>query len=208
MIIIGLTGGIASGKSTVAAMLHRRGLPLIDADQLAREVVAPGTPAWHEILEVFGQPFRLPDGAINRKALGELVFADPQARKRLEAIVHPRISVLRQQKLQELQHAYVSAGKPLPLAIVYDIPLLFETGQQHTVDQIWVVWIPREMQIERLMKRNGLTRREAEIRLEAQLPLDEKRQWADVVIDNSRSLAETEQQVEAAWQRLRQQVDV
>lgn len=197
LLTIGLTGGIASGKSVVAKMLQERGLPLIDADVLAREVVAPGQPALQEIVEQFGEHMMLPDGTLNRRALGELVFSDPEARKRLEAITHPRIAELRLQKRKEIEQSLLHSLHK-PIAIVCDIPLLFEAGLQNEVDRVWVVWVPREVQIERLMKREGLSREAAEQRLKAQWPLDEKKKLADVVIDNSGTLEETERQVDAA----------
>lgn len=191
----GLTGGIASGKSTVAAILRRLGCPIIDADVLAREVVEPGQPALTEIAAAFGPGVLLPDGRLDRKALGAMVFADPAQRRRLEAITHPRIAERRLAVLQELaaQQAEV---------VCSDVPLLYELGLQSAFDQVWVVWVDRPTELARLMARDGISREQAEQRMAAQMPLDEKRRLADIVIDNSGSLEETERQVRAAYAAL------
>jgi len=192
-----LTGGIASGKSTVAAMLRQLGCPIVDADLLAREVVEPGQPALAEIKGAFGPGVIQPDGRLDRKALGAIVFADADRRSRLEAITHPRIALRRLELLQELE----AQGAPV---VCSDIPLLFERGLRSGFDQVWVVWVDRETQLRRLMARDGIGREPAEQRLAAQLPLDDKRHLADVLIDNTGSLPETERQVRAAYAALRQ----
>lgn len=186
---IGLTGGIASGKSTVSGILREHGLLVIDADQVAREVVQPGEPAHRELAAYFGKDILLPDGRIDRQRLGQIVFADPLARQKLNDITHPRV----QQRMDRLAEMAEQEGYCLP--IVLDVPLLIESNLQHTVDEIWLVVAPPEMQIERLMARNQLSRSEALARVSSQLPLTAKLPWASEVIDNSASLAHTRDQV-------------
>jgi dephospho-CoA kinase len=176
--LVGLTGGIATGKSTFAAALRALGLPVVDADELARQVVAPGSPALRAIAAAFGPSVIGPDGALDRKALGALVFADPVARRRLEAITHPAIRLAMQAETARL----AAAGQDL---VVYDSPLLFEAGLDSAVSLVVVVHAPREVQLARLQARDGLTRPEAEARVGAQLPIDEKAARADVVIENA-----------------------
>lgn len=192
---IGLTGGIASGKSSVASVLRRLGCPVIDADALAREVVAPGEPALAAIVRSFGPEMLLPDGQLDRKRLGAVVFTDPARRRQLEAITHPAIALRRQALWRELS----ARGVPV---ICNDIPLLFEGRMQSAFDEVWVVWVERATQLRRLMARDGIGPEQAEQRLAAQLPLDEKRGLAHVVIDNSGTPEETERQVRVAYAAL------
>lgn len=190
---IGLTGGIASGKSTVAAMLQQRGARIIDADQLARDVVLPGEPALAAIREAFGDTVLTDEGTLNRPRLGELVFQQPDKLKQLENILHP---VIRQRMREQI--AEHEADNPSGL-VVADIPLLFETGQESTYRDkgILVVYIPQELQVERLMARGaGMDREQAEKRVSLQMDIEEKRRRADWVIDNSGSIGDTERQVE------------
>jgi dephospho-CoA kinase len=193
---IGLTGGIACGKSTVAAMLAQRGAILIDADQIAREVVLPGTPALARIAERFGPEVLTPEGALNRKRLGAIVFGDEAARRDLEAILHPPIRALMRERKERFER---EAPDKL---VVLDIPLLYESKLEAMVDRVMVVYCPRELQLERLVRRDGLTPEQAEARLAAQLPIEDKRKLADIVIDNSGSLEHTERQVDAFWSSL------
>ena len=192
--IIGLTGGIASGKSTVARILERLGGVIVDADQLAREVVMAGEPAYHAIIAEFGEAVLNPDRTINRGALGKIVFADPAARRRLERITHPAIACRAEQKLA----AYREAGTPV---VFYMAPLLIEAGVTSRVDEIWVVYADLETQVARLMRRDGIDRPEALQRLAAQLPMEEKRSYGKVVIDNRGTPEETEKLVVAIWER-------
>lgn len=198
MVVVGLTGGIASGKSTAAAALRRIGAPVVSSDELAREVVRPGEPAWHAVREAFGAGVLRADGTLDRRALAATVFADPAARRRLEAITHPEI---RRRMLAWLA-AQRAAGAA---AAVCDIPLLFEVGL-HTpptfVDRIWVVHVRPETQLERLMRRDGLDEPAARARLEAQWPLSRKAALADVVLDNEDSPQALARAVEDAWARL------
>jgi dephospho-CoA kinase len=188
---IGLTGGIATGKSTVARMLVERGAALVDADQIAREIVEPGQPALQAIAERFGPGVLREDGTLNRKKLGEIVFADPAERKALEAITHPIIRARMRERMAALE-----AERPDRLVVV-DVPLLYESGLESYFERVVVVYVPRDVQKQRLMERDKLSETEAERRLEAQMPIEEKRRRADVVIDNSGTLEETRRQVDA-----------
>jgi dephospho-CoA kinase len=194
MRVIGLTGGIASGKSSVAGMLEKLGAVIIDADLLAREVVAPGEPAYRDIVSAFGAGILNPDRTINRRALGGLVFADPEARRRLESITHPAIGRKAEERIAELRQS----GLP---AIFYMAPLLIEAGVTSRVDELWVVYVDRETQLQRLMARDGSSREEALGRIAAQMPIEEKKKFGSVVIDNSGTPEETARQVKDIWER-------
>lgn len=179
MILVGLTGGVATGKSTVAAMLKQCGAVVIDADLLAREVVTPGKPAWKEIVSTFGKDLLNSDRTLSRHALGAIVFRHPAKRLALERIIHPRVA--REQKRLTRQ-----AARNNPKAVViYDVPLLFEAGIDKRMDSTLVVTADRETQIARLKKRNGLSRAEAIRRIKSQMPLATKRRLADYVIDGT-----------------------
>ncbi|MBE3556576.1 MAG: dephospho-CoA kinase [Firmicutes bacterium] len=192
---VGLTGGIASGKSTVAQWLVELGAVLIDADALVREVEAPGGLAYDAIVAYFGREILLADGQLNRKALGARIFSDDAARQALNAIVHPAVQQLQRERVAQLEQ---EPGR----VILLDVPLLYEIGMDAWMHKVVVVWVPREVQIARLMQRNGLTRPEAEARVKSQMSLDEKRRRADYVIDNSGSLQSTRAQTERVWQEL------
>lgn len=192
MKIIGLTGGIATGKSTVASMLAELGASVIDADQLSRDVVAPGSPTLQEITAAFGQQVLLPDGNLDRQQVRELVFAAPEKRQQLEAILHPAIRQLALQQLETLRQQGVSVA-------VYMAPLLIEARATDRVDEIWVVTARPEVQRSRLMARDGCSQKQVDEILAAQMPLEEKERLGQVVIDNSEGLAETRHQVVAAW---------
>jgi dephospho-CoA kinase len=187
--VLGLTGGIASGKSTVAGMLAARGVPVIDADQLLREVQEPGRPAHAEIAAAWPEALA-PDGTIDRRRLGEVVFRDPAARARLEAITHPRIRALSDARLAGL----AAAGHPLA---IYEASLLVEAGRHEDLDGLIVVRTSPARQLERVLARGGLTRAQAEARIAAQLPLEDKLRVATHVIDNDGDRAATEAQVES-----------
>lgn len=193
MKIIGLTGGIASGKSTAARLLEELGAVVVDADQLAREAVMPGTAAHRAIIEGFGTQILLPDGSIDRKALGHIIFADPAARRRLEAITHPAIATLAGQRLAALRE---TAGT----AALYVAPLLFEAGVEGRVDEVWVVYVDRETQLARLTGRDGLSREEAEQRLAAQMPMEEKAARGSAIIDNRGTPADLKRQLLDLWE--------
>ncbi|HTP26923.1 MAG TPA: dephospho-CoA kinase [Anaeromyxobacteraceae bacterium] len=185
MLVVGLTGGIASGKSTFANALRALGTPVIDADELARVAVAKGSPGLDALVAEFGKEILTPSGELDRRRMGERAFADPVARTRLEAVIHPLVHELFRAERARL----ATEGHSL---CVYDVPLLFEAKLEHEVDLSVVVWAPHEVQIARLEARNGLTRAAAEARLAAQLPLDEKAARADVVIANDGDLSALE----------------
>jgi len=188
--IIGLTGSIASGKSTVAKMLKDYGLPIVDADVVARLVVEPGTPTLQKIVEVFGEDALLEDGAMNRQKIGSIIFHDEEKRKELNSIIHPAI---RQEMLRQ-RDEYIENGEK---TVIMDIPLLFESKLQHFVEKILVVYVSEETQLERLILRNQLTEEDAKARIASQLPLSEKIHGADAVINNNGTIEETAQQLEA-----------
>ncbi|MDU4960739.1 MAG: dephospho-CoA kinase [Sporomusaceae bacterium] len=192
---IGLTGGIASGKSTVSRCLAGLGAPVVDADAIAHAVILPGQPAWREILAFFGSVVLEKDGYIDRRKLGEIVFADSGKRQRLEAITHPAI-------WRQIQADVKSAADQGHQVVVLDVPLLFETGWDCRVDTVWVVYTDRETQLRRLIARDGLTQSQAAARIASQLPLEEKKRRAAVVIDNSGSPEAVCCQVEQLWHGL------
>lgn len=185
MKIIGLTGGIASGKSTVSSVLKDLGAIIIDSDDVAHEIIAPRKPAWVDVVKLFGSQILNPDMTINRDILGEIVFNDQVKLKALNQIVHPRVAERFKDDLQDIRKAQPDA------VVVMDVPLLFETHMERICDVVWVVWVDRETQKQRLMKRNNYSEEEATVRIDAQLSLDEKAKKADVVIDNSKSIEET-----------------
>ncbi len=195
MRLIGLTGGIATGKSTVAEILRSLGAAVIDADVLAHEVTARGTPAIEAIAAGLGPEFVRPDGSLDRPRLAERVFADRALLERLNAIVHPRVRDRMAERVREL----AAAGAPV---IVLDVPLLLESRQAYDVDAVWLVYAPEPLQIERLMARNALSREQAELRVRAQMPIEEKRRLADVVIDNTQDRDALRAQVEALYRAL------
>jgi dephospho-CoA kinase len=191
MILVGLTGGIATGKSTVAKMFERCGAVVIDADELARNVVKAGKPAWREIVKAFGRTVLNPDRTLNRHALGTIVFGNRPKLRKLEKIIHPRVA-------REQARLTRQAARRDPQAVViYDVPLLFETGIDKRVDKIIVVTANKETQISRLTKRNGLTRPEALRRIRNQMPLAKKVRLADFVLQGTLKPAALRQAVRA-----------
>lgn len=186
---IGLTGGIGSGKTTVAAMLAERGAVIIDADQISREIVRPGSPALGEIVTVFGPGVLREDGTLNRGELARLAFSDKEQTKRLNAIMHPRISA---------ESAARIAAAPADSIVVYDMPLLVETKQDAAVDHVIVVDVPVEIQRERAIAR-GLDPVDVDRRIEAQATREQRLAVADTVIDNSGDLDSTSRQVDDLW---------
>jgi dephospho-CoA kinase len=193
--VFGLTGGIGSGKSTVAQLFAARGVPVVDADALAREVVLPGAPAHVDVAAAWPEVIAA-DGTIDRKRLGDVIFADAAARARLEAILHPRIAAAADARLALL------AGDGRQLAL-YEATLLVESGRWRDFDGLIVVTASTETQIARVMARDGLSRAQAEARLRAQLPTEEKVRVATHVIDNDGTRAATEAQVDALLAKLR-----
>lgn len=192
MRLIGLTGGIATGKSTVAGLLAARGAAVVDADALAREVLLPGAPAYDEVRARFGTGVIDDSGAVDRPALGAIVFADPALRGELERITHPRINALMQERL-------AGALASTAALVVADIALLFESRSDHGFEGTLLVYAPAPTQLRRLHDRDGLDEPAARQRLLAQLPIDDKRALATWVIDNSGSRESTAAQVDAWW---------
>jgi dephospho-CoA kinase len=196
MLRIGLTGGIASGKSTVSEAFARLGAKVLDADEVAREVVLPGKPAWTKLRHTFGSEFFHPDGRLNRSKLRRLVFADPEQRSRLNEIVHPEV-------MREIDFRFEQLTSSAEHAVVLvDIPLLIEVGVVHRFDKVVVVYANESVQVMRLMQRDALSRQEARQALSVQIDLREKAKKADFVIDNSGTPGETQAQVEKVWQEL------
>ena len=194
--VFGLTGGIASGKSSVARTLRELGAPVVDADQIAREVVAPGQPALAEIVRAFGDKMLAPDGSLDRKRLGALVFADPEQRRVLNGITHPRIAAVTQARLEELRRR----GEPVA---IYEAALLVENKIHLGLDGVIVVAVDEETQVERTVKRDGLSAEEARARVRAQAPLAEKLAVATWVITTDGPLEATRKLVEAVWDQIR-----
>lgn len=188
MLVAGLTGGIASGKSTVSAFFRKAGAIIVDADVIARQVVAPGLPAWETIKAVFGSDVISSDGTIDRSALGDLVFGNVQLREKLEAIIHPHV---RLEIHREVEH--VRSNTPDAL-VIQDIPLLLETGMAEGLAEIMVVYAPPALQLKRLMLRDGIDPEAAKARIDSQIPMEEKCRRATIVIDNSGTLSATESQ--------------
>lgn len=197
MILVGLTGGVATGKSTIAKMFERCGAYTIDADLLARKVVEPGTPAWRAIVRAFGKTVLNPDHTLNRRAISALVFANPTKLRRLERIIHPRVA-REQAKLTR------QAAREDPRAVViYDVPLLFEAGIERRVKKIVVVTADRQTQITRLKRRNGFTRAEALRRIRSQMPIKLKRAEADYLLDGTTARSHLLVKVRRIYRELR-----
>ncbi|NPV27589.1 MAG: dephospho-CoA kinase [Firmicutes bacterium] len=198
MRVIGLTGGIATGKSTVAEILRQLGAVVLDADQIAREIVAPGQPAWREIVDYFGPEVLRSDGTLDRPVLGQRVFADPVARQKLNAITHPQVRAEFERQLARLRQ------ESLDRVVFLDVPLLIEAGMNDLVDEIWVTAVDEQTQLKRLMERDGLSEAAARQRIASQMPLAEKVKVADRVIDNRGSITDTVSQVRKLWRELGQ----
>jgi dephospho-CoA kinase len=196
MIVVGLTGGIATGKSTVAGIFAKRGAAVLDGDEVVRELQVPGTKVYEATVEAFGPDILQPDGTINRKVLGEIVFRDERLRRQLETIVHPALVVAVEKRLARLR------ADGVPLCVV-ELPLLIESGAAGRFDRVVVVTAPEEVQVARLMTDRGLGREEALARIRSQMPLSEKVTRADFVIENGGDLRETERRVQNVYEELR-----
>ncbi|GAK61209.1 dephospho-CoA kinase [Candidatus Vecturithrix granuli] len=194
--IAALTGGIASGKSTVARIFVESGAYLIDADIAARKVVEPGQPAWQEIVEYFGREILLEDRQLDRKKLGSIIFHHPQERSTLNRIIHPRVIEKIDREIQDMQETQTHQ------VIVVDVPLLIEAAMHTTYSTVIVVYVPEEVQLLRLMERDHLSLSEAQTRIDTQMPLSEKVKYATHVIHNDESLDKTREQVIAVYQHL------
>lgn len=199
--IVGLTGGIATGKSTVTDMFRSLGAYVVDADVWARRVVEPGQPALEEIAAAFGDGVLNADGSLNRKALGAIVFSDASARQRLNQFTHPRV----RQGMKDETETYRLTHPDDP--VIWDVPLLFEGETRQLVDKTIVVYVDEPTQLRRLQARDQLSESDARARIAAQMPIEVKRSMADYVIDNTRSLGATREQVQRVWQTLRSQAD-
>lgn len=198
MLVVGLTGNIGSGKSTVARELEKLGARVIDADAIARAVVEPGTPALEEIRQHFGTEVLNPDGSLNRARMAEIVFRDPDARAKLNSIVHPRVTEV----LKSEVAAYREGRGDRAPVLVLEVPLLLEAGLEYLVDEIWVVTAPEEALLKRIMARDGVCRERARRRLNAQMPQAEKIRRAHRVIDNSGTPEETRSILQKLWQEV------
>lgn len=185
MKVIGLTGGIASGKSTVADLLEQHGFVIVDADVAAREAVAKGSEGLLEVQRVFGDR-AIVDGEMDRKYIGSIVFNDLEKRKQLNAIIHPRVREIMERKKKKALTTH---------HVIMDIPLLFENNLEHTVDEVWVVYVPEELQKVRLMSRNGLSESEAEARIKSQISIEDKRKMADIIIHNSGTINDLKREI-------------
>jgi len=193
MLVIGLTGGIASGKSTISSFLQELGAVIIDADALARQVVKPGKKAWLQIRKHFGSQIIKEDQTIDRKKLAEIVFNNPGERKVLNAIIHPEVIKLTRDLIKKYKQ-----NTTIPL-IVVDAPLLIEAGMTTVVDEVWVINVDEEKQIERIMKRDKISRQKALSRISSQMPTREKLKYADRIINTNVSLEETFKQLKQIW---------
>ena len=196
MVVAGLTGGIATGKSTVAAMLASAGAVVIDADRIAREAVRPGTAVHADIAAHFGPGILLPDGGIDRKRLAHIIFGDPDEQHVLERMVHPEVK-------REVAAQIDRLRRDAPEAVVIvDVPLLFEAGMERGLAAVILVYAPESVQLRRLVARDGLSEPEARARLRAQMPIEAKKPLADIVIDNSGALEDTRRQVSEVYANL------
>ena len=200
MVIAGLTGGIASGKSTVSAFLKDAGAIIVDADKIAREVVQKGLPAWLEIVNTFGQSILLPDGEINRILLGDIIFNDPAQKQVLNQIVHPWVFAKTATRLTEIEK------KKLNAVVILDVPLLIESGMDTGLSDIIVVYVPEQVQFQRLMTRDALTQKQALARIRSQLSIEEKKKRATIVIDNSNSPENTRSISLTVYQHLKEKI--
>ncbi len=197
MILVGLTGGVATGKSTVAKMFEQRGAIVIDADKLAREVVEPGKPAWHAIVNTFGRQVVRPDSSLDRHVLGAMVFRNRSKLRQLERIIHPRVA------REQARLTKAIARKHPNAVVIYEVPLLFEAGVDKRVDKIIVVTAEQATQIARLKKRNGLSRTEALRRIGSQMPLAKKTQQADHLLNGTLPRPSLRKQVGQLFRSLR-----
>lgn len=197
MILAGLTGGIASGKSVVSRQFKKLGAFLIDADELAREAVAPDRPAWRDVVNAFGSDILNPDRTVNRKKLADIVFRDEAKRKRLNAIVHPAVFAEQERLTNQI------AARDPGAVVIYDAALLIETGAFRRMDKVVVVTADSETQIERIISRDGLSREDAERRVASQAPNSEKIGHADYILDGSRPIEQVEREVGRIYKELR-----
>jgi dephospho-CoA kinase len=192
--IIGLTGGIASGKSTAAEYLEQKGAEVIDADKIAHQVSRKGEQGWQKVVNEFGEEILKENDEFDRAKLADIVFSDPVKRKKLESLLHPIII----KKMKEEANKYLSKDK----IVVFMAPLLFEVGIDKFCDQVWLIAAAREVQIKRIIKRDGITREEAINRIESQMPLAEKKEKSDVVISNNDSIENLKEKIDHYWDKI------
>jgi dephospho-CoA kinase len=195
MFVIGLTGGIGSGKSTVSDMLRAKGAAIVYADQIGHEVYRPGAPAWQEVVDAFGRQMLDDDGQIDRRRLGQVVFSDPEARRRLDAITHPAMEQMMAERLEELRRQGTRVA-------VLEAAILIEAGWAHLADEIWLTVVSPALAAQRSMERSGLSQEQAEARMAAQLSNEERLKRAQVVIDTNCSLTEVAQRIDELWDDL------
>lgn len=195
MVIAGLTGGIATGKSTVSRFLANMGATIIDADKIAYDAVLKEKPAWHKIIEVFGKDILLENSEIDRKKLGDIVFNSAEKKHELNCIVHPEV-------FMEMDRLIKNASANPNAVIILDVPLLIESGMNKDLDDVILVYVPESLQIKRLMARDGISRESALARICSQMPIEEKRRYADIIIDNSGNLGDTMKLADEAYLKL------
>jgi len=198
MLIVGLTGGIASGKSTVTKMFEREGGYIIDTDVLSRVVVEPGTPGWKEVVDYFGREILNSDRTLNRKKLGEIVFSNSEKRKKLEYILHPKIYEEKSRCIKEISE------KDERAIVIVDIPLLVEVKKHKTVDKVILVYVSPRIQIERIMKRDGFSLEDARRRISSQMPITSKVKYAHYIINNEGSLDKTREAASEVFRKLQE----
>jgi dephospho-CoA kinase len=204
MKVIGLTGGIASGKSTVARFLGELGAVVIDADKVGHEAFEPNTQSWREVVDAFGKEILTPDGEVDRKKLGQIVFSDPEALNRLNQIVHPRIYTLVKARLEDYRRRGVKVVV-LEMPLLVEVPLSMKAGQptlSDELDEVWVTTAPESTVLKRLKDKTGLSETQSRARIRSQLPSKERLKHADVVIDTDCSLVELKAKVAKLWQAL------
>lgn len=201
MKLIGLTGGIATGKTTVAKILKDSGIPVIDADEVYLRLSEKDKPVWKAVHQGFGEGFFLPDGQMDRKALGKLIFSDSQAREKLNHITHPLVK----NEMLNILNQIIKVQNPL--LVIMDVPLLFESGWNQWMDEVWVVYVPQEIQEARLIKRDNISREEALLRIRSQMSIEEKRKLAHRVIDNTQSIFHTKNQIQRILEEFRRNQD-
>lgn len=193
--ILGITGSIATGKSTVVNIFKQYGFPVVDADIIAREVVEPNTAGLKKVVETFGSSVLCSDGSLNRKQLGQIIFSDTKKRQALNALLAP---FLQEAIIEQIKRASAAAA-----LVIADIPLLYEAGYDKYMDQVAVVYIPEDLQVQRLMKRDRITKKEAQKKVASQLSIEEKKKRADIIFDNQESLSSIRQQI-FSWLKERQ----
>ncbi len=198
MLVAGLTGSIATGKSTVSGILKELGAFIVDADRAAHEVVLPGTKAWNEIVRIFGKKILQKSGEIDREHLGRIIFNDSAMRSILEEVVHPEVMHSMDEQIRSITSGFPDA------VVILDVPLLIETGMHKGVSEVIVVYCPEDMQITRLMIRDNISREEALTKVRAQISIEEKRHYASLLIDNSASRENTRKQVKNTYNRIKE----